>query len=51
MLGGVLLFYPNFNRTFYKQTVETLIAASGLGLYYLPTSQKKTLGLYGFKGN
>ena len=26
LLGGVFHFYSNFNKTFYKQTVETLFA-------------------------
>ena len=46
MLGGIFHFHSNFNRTFWKQTVETLIrqprcAASGLDLHYLNMSHKQ----------
>ena len=37
MLGGIFHFYSNFKRTFCKQTV----AASDLGLHFLPMSHKK----------
>ena len=46
MLGGIFHLYSN--RTFCKQTVETLIkqnAASDLGLHCLPMSNKKDAGL------
>ena len=50
-------FYSNFNRTFCKQFVETLIkhrilggAASGLGLHYLLTSHKKDARLIWVNG-
>ena len=46
VVGCILHFYSNFNRTFCKQTVETLIRrrvllASALGLYCLPMFHKK----------
>ena len=50
VLGGIFHCYSNFNRTFCKQTVETLIrphrmtpysAASDLGPQCLPMSHKK----------
>ena len=37
----ILHIYSNFNRTFGKQTVETLIRRSDLGLRCLPMSHKK----------
>ena len=40
-MGDIFHFYSNFERTFYKQTVETLIAASGLGLHCFLMSHKK----------
>ena len=54
LLGGILLLYSNFNRTFCKQTAETLIRRRVLRRLILvctvclcPT--KRTLGLYGLK--
>ena len=47
------IFFSNFNRTFFKQTVETLISsvASDLGLHRLPMSHKKdAIGIYGSNG-
>ena len=40
-MGGIFHFYSNFDRTFFKQTVETVIrchtyAVSDLGHYYIP---------------
>ena len=42
-MGGIFHFYSNSNRTFCKQTVETLIsfAVSDSGLRCLPLSHKK----------
>ena len=52
LLGGILHFYSNFNRTFCKQTVEILIrsAASDLELRCLPISHKKDARLIWVKG-
>ena len=39
LLGGILHVYSNFNRTFCKQTLETLIRPD-LGQHCLPMSHK-----------
>ena len=38
---GIFKFYPNCNRTFCKQTLETQNMASDLGLHCLYMSHKK----------
>ena len=50
LLGGIFPSHSNFNRTFCKQTVETLIrrphyVASDLGLHCLLMSHKNDAGL------
>ena len=48
LLGGIFHFYSNFNRTVYKLTVDTLNAASNLGVHCSPICPtKRMLGLYG----
>ena len=52
LLGGIFHFYSNFVRTFWKQTVETLVRRRVLRrLIWVCTvclcPTKKTLGLYG----
>ena len=41
LFGGIFHFYSNFDRTFCKETVENLIAASDPVLHCLPMSHKK----------
>ena len=45
-VGGIFHFYLNFDRTFCKQSVETLTRHRVMGLHCLPLSHKKTLGLW-----